>query len=174
MAMVRLRRCAVHLEVRGLERIPFQRAVAHADAAPRGGVILLRRAGAEEPVIGVAGDAVAVPATQELEHRHAQRLALDVEHGGLDGAQGGAEHRARAPVAVAVELLDQGVRPEGIAADEPALQLLQRGDDGKRLPLQGGFADAVDAVVRIELDEHEVRSRDVGDESLEPGDPHDR
>ena len=86
-----------------------------------------------------------VPEAQELERRHGERLALDVKHGGLDRAQRRAEHRARAPVTVTMELLHKRIRLEGIAADELALQLFQRCDDRECLPLQRSLADAVDA-----------------------------
>src|SRR3712207_7009326 len=42
--------------------------------------------------------------SHELEHRHAERLALDVEHRGFHGAERRTEHRTRAPIAVAMKL----------------------------------------------------------------------
>ena len=111
-------------------------------------------------MIGVTRHPVPILAIQKLEHRYAECLALDVEQSGLDRTERGAKHRARAPIAVAMELLHERVRLERIAADEPALQLFER--------------DAVDAFVRMKLHEDEIRARNVRDEGLEAGDPHSR
>src|SRR5215207_292356 len=162
----------VHFEIGRLKGIPFQRAISHSDTTPRRRVILLTRARAEEPVVGVAGDPIPVLAAKQFEYRHAESLALDIEHGGLDCSQRGAEHRARAPVAVPMELLDERIRPEGIAPDELALQLLKSGHDGQRLPLERRLTDAIDSFIRVKLHEDEVRPRNIRYEGLEAGDLH--
>ena len=61
---------------------------------------------------------------------------------------------------------------ERVAAYDAAFELLQRRDDGLRTPFQRRLADAIDALVRIELDEDEIRAGGVGDEDLLAGDPH--
>jgi hypothetical protein len=111
-------------------------------------------------------------AAKQFEYRHAESLALDIEHGGLYCSQRGAEHRARAPVAVPMELLDERVRPKGITPNELALQLLKSRHDSQRLPLQRCLTDAVDTFVRVNLHEHEVRTRNIRHEGLEAGDLH--
>src|SRR3712207_2252559 len=122
---------------------------------------ILWRARAEEPVVRVAAHPVAEPAAQQLVDGHAQGLALDVEEGRLHRAERRAEHGTRPPVAVAVQPLDDGVDLERVAPDQRALELLERGDDGQRLPLERRLADALDAGVGVELHEDEVRPRDV-------------
>jgi hypothetical protein len=61
---------------------------------------------------------------------------------------------------------------EWVPAYELALEFLKSRHDGERLPLERRFADAIDAVIRVELDEDEIRTLDVGDEGLQAGDLH--
>ena len=163
---------AFHLQPDGAERVPFEGAEAERDGAARRIGVLLGRFRAEEPVVGIAFDPVALLAADQLEDRHAERLALDVEERRLDRAEGAPEHRARPPVGIAVHPLDEVFDRERILSDDEALELLDRRRHRLRPPLQRRLADAVDAGVGVELDEDEVRARGVGDEGLQPGDLH--
>jgi len=123
-------------------------------------------------VIGVAGDAVALLAAQQLEHRHPERLALDIEQRCIDRPERRAEHGAGAPVGIAVERFDQPVGLERVLSDEHPLELFKGRRNSQRLPLERRLADAVDAIVRVDFHENEIGAADIGDEALEPGDFH--
>jgi len=61
-----------------------------------------------------------------------------------------------------MKLFDCGLDRKWITADDDPFEVLQGSDDGFRLPLQRGLANAADAGVGLQLDEDEIRARDIG------------
>ena len=159
---------ATHFKIGDVERVPFQGAITHLHRLAGALGIVLRLGRAEKPVIGVTRYAIPVLSAQELEHRHAERLSLDIQKRGIDRAQRRAEHRAGAPVTVAVQLFDDRIALKRIAADERAFQFPERGNDGFGFPFQRRLAHAVYAVIGVELDEDEIGARHIGDEDVQP------
>ena len=108
--------------------------------------------------VGVAIDAHAVAdlAAEQVPHRRAERLALDVPQRHVDAGHGAAADRAEHAVAhdgglhLLPELLDMG----RVLADEHGLEVLDGGLDHPRPA--GALADAGDALVGVDLDEQPV------------------
>jgi hypothetical protein len=73
-----------------------------------------------------------------------------------------------------VQAFDDGLYRERILADQEALEFLQGGDNSPRFPFKRRLADAVDSVVGVKLEEHEIRPRGVGDENLLADDLHEK
>ena len=121
-------------------------------AAGRVGESLRAHAGLV-PAVGVQLDAVPRPAAEKLVDRDPERLALDVPQRRLDAADGAGEHRAAGIEGAAIHLLIVALDGEGVLPDDVAGKLPDGLLDGPRSPLQGGFAQAVDAAVCLYLDD---------------------
>ncbi len=120
--------------------------------------------------VGVAEHLRAAGAAEELVERHAGGLGLDVPERGVDAGDGGHRHRAAPPVGAAVEVLPDILDAGGVAADQAGDDmLLEIGDDGLLAAVEGGVADAGQALVGEDLHGDEVApggaddDADVGD-----------
>ena len=122
--------------------------------------------------VPVDGDAVAAPAAQQLVHGQAGHLALDVPEGRVDGRDRGHGDRAAAPVAALVEELPGVLDAGRVPAEEQRADVVgEVAGHGELAPVEGGIADPGDALVRGELQGHEVAPRarddDLGVDDLQ-------
>ena len=102
-----------------------------------------RRRRAREVALAV----VAGGASEQLVHRHVQRLALDVPERQVQGAQRVRLLAARRVEPGDVRLLPDGLDPERVLADQRARHLLER-------VLRAALAEARDAEVGLDRDQH--------------------
>jgi hypothetical protein len=115
----------------------------------------------------VARDCIPHLAAEQLVHRHAGALALDVPQRHIHRAQHVVVHRAVPPVGLEVRALPEVADPRRVLADQPGLQMMfERGDDRLGLVIIVGRADAVKAGFRgddLEEDPAIVRAAAGGD-----------
>ena len=111
--------------------------------------------------VGVKANAVAAGAAEELIDRHAERLALDVPEGDLDGANGAGQHRAAPPARAAIHRLPQAFDAGGVLADQVARQRLDGAGDGRLLAGHMALTESGDPGVSVDFDEHPVAGNRV-------------
>ena len=108
---------------------------------------------------------------EQLPDRLADRLPENIPKRNLDRADGGVQYRPAAPAGPAKHGLPVHLDLGGIAAHQIAFVLENRLLDGGRLAGDGTFAEARDALVGEDLDEHIVlRAAGVDDKRLQAGD----
>ncbi len=110
------------------------------------GVVLLGH------IRGIDPHLVPDAAAQQLVHRHAEGLALDVPQGDVHRRDGG--HDDRTPeILGAVEILADVLNTEGVLADEIGLEFFNGGRRGAEEAPVARLAQADDAGVGVDLDE---------------------
>ena len=119
---------------------------------------------------GEGRDAVALLAAEQLVDRHAERLALDVVEGDVDGGDRRLQHAAALEVLAAIHLLPERADLHRVAADEELAIVLDRADHGLLAAGQAALAPAVDALVGLDLDEQLVAGADPDRIGLDRGD----
>ncbi len=163
----------VQLEVPGAEGVDLQRLVAALHDPLRRLVVRLRGPLGRVPPVGVRLDLVGHLPAEELPHRYAQRLALDVPARHLDHRDAGHDDLT-GPAVVAVlhpahEVLDsEGVRSENVVG----LGLPQIADQRVGVPEHPGLADSRDAFVGVHLDVGQVAPRRADHVRADSGDAH--
>ena len=95
-------------------------------------------------------------AAQQIIDRHAQRLALDVPQGDVDGRDGGREDALGREEAAPEEHLPDVFGSHRVLADEQRLEMLDGADHRKLATGQPRLADARDALVGVDDDKKEV------------------
>ena len=110
----------------------------------------------------------------ELVARHAVDLAEDVPQGDVDaGDRGAADDAVAVPEVLAVHHLPEVLDPRRVFADEQLREILDRADDGARVPLERRLAPAVQpGLVGEDLDEDPVPHPGVADVRFDCGDLH--
>ncbi len=141
------------------------------DGARRGGH-RLGRALDLVPAVGVDAHAVAHAAAHERVHGLADALADDVPAGDLDGRQRRAVDLPAVGVDVAVHALGQQLHLRRVEPDVGVLELVDRGGDRLGEGVRRALADAVDALVGLEPDEHPVLPGVADRERRGGGDAH--
>ena len=124
---------------------------------------------------GVVIDAhlVANPAAQQLIHRHAKVLALDVPERLLDAADRGHSLDADLPEMLPVRHLVQMLDPQRVLTDQQLGQIVDRAGDRAGFPFEGRLAPAVQTgFIGFDLDEDPVPHIGVDDQRLDTGDFH--
>jgi len=119
--------------------------------------------------VGVAVDheAVAALAPEQLVHRHAGQLPLDVPECHVDGRDGGHGHGTAPPVGATVEVLPDVFDVARIAADEAREHVLvEVGLDGEFTAVEGRVAESDNPFVGDDLHGDEVAAR-AGDDGLD-------
>ena len=158
--------------LRGAERVELERLETLGQHRLGGFEKGLRRTLGAIPAIGVAEHAVAHLAAEQLMDRHAEALAQDVPAGDLDRR----DHRAVDMAAVerdAVQhALGQRVDAARVLADGEMLELVHAGFGGLDEAVQRAFADAMDALVGVDLDEEPVLPAGADGKGLDLGDLH--
>jgi hypothetical protein len=112
--------------------------------------------------VGVAIDhhAIAAAPAEELIERHPGHLGLDVPQRHVDRRDGAHGDRAAPPVGAAIEVLPDVLDPARVHADEAGDHvILEIGDDRLLAPVERGIADAVDALIGLDLERDEVATR---------------
>jgi len=94
--------------------------------------------------VGVADDPIADAPAQKLVDRDAERLALDVPEGDIDGADRRAEHPTRGKEAAPEHPLPEMLDPHGVLADQQGLQMADPLSHGHLAPGEPGLAHAPD------------------------------
>ena len=124
--------------------------------------------------VAVEAHVVAHRPAPELVARHAVHLAEDVPERDVDAADGRAADDAVAvPEVLAVHHLPQVLDPRRVLADDQLREVLDRADDGARVPLERRLAPAVEAgLVGEDLDEDPVAHPRVADVRFDRGDLH--
>ncbi len=118
---------------------------------------------AADPAVGA--HAVAHQAAEQLVHRHAQHLALDVPQRLVDAGDGAHQDRPAPIEAAAVQRLPQVVDAARVLADEVVGQFVHRRFHRTRAAFDDGLAPAGDALVGLDLQEHPARRQAVGGQS---------
>ncbi len=164
---------ALHLVERVHELHFFRSVHLHRGEAPAHRVAGLAR-GLGRPVAtdpAVDADAVAHAAAQQLGHRHAQGLALDVPQRLVDAGQRAHVDATAAVEAAAVEHRPVVLDVARVLADEVVGQFLHGGGHGVGTAFEDGLAPAVDAFVGFDLQEAPARRHQERGQS---GDLHGR
>ena len=104
--------------------------------------------------MAVHADLVTAAAAQQLIHRRAELLALDIPKRLLDTADAGGQDGAAAIESRAVHGLPEVFNAHGVRADEHRAQFVDRHLDRASTAFQHGFAPADDALVGRDLQEH--------------------
>ena len=123
------------------------------------------------PAVRVGGHAIAEPAPEELPDRDAEVLADEVEGGDVERGERGLAVLARPAILETLDRPGQSFGVERIGPDDvPGGELLDDRDERVGLVDRPDLADAGQAGVGLELDEHELapgcpddRRPDVGD-----------
>jgi hypothetical protein len=116
--------------------------------------------------VGVGEDAIAYRAAEQLVHRQAGRLALDVPQGEVDGADGGHRDRPASPVRPAVQVLPGVLDPGRVESDEQRVDMVaQVRRDRELTAVDSGVAVPDEAVGGAELEGDVVAAR-AGDDDL--------
>jgi len=126
----------------------------------------------DRDAVGVAvdHDGLARGAAQKLVKRQAGHLGLDVPQRHIDGGDGRHGHRAAPPVGALVEILPDVLDLVGVAADKAGNDVVgEIAGDGQFAAVERGVADAVDALVGLDLQGDEVAAR-AGDDHLRRAD----
>ncbi len=123
--------------------------------------------------VPVHGDPVTAPAAEELVDGEAGGLALDVPERGVDGRDGRHGDRTATPVAALVEVLPGVLDAGRVPAHEERADVVgEVAGDGQLAAVESRVADAGDALVRGDLEGHEVAARgghdDLGVDDLHP------
>src|SRR5258708_155629 len=98
-----------------------------------------------EAEMGIDLDAVAYPAAEQAPDRQAERFPKNIPERQLDAGDGGRADDAQSPEAQLVEAADDGFDIARITADDERSQVLDRADDGARLPFERRLAPTVEA-----------------------------
>jgi hypothetical protein len=112
--------------------------------------------------IGVAVDKHPIPAlsTKQLVERHASHLGLDIPQGDVNSGDRGHGYRTTPPVRASVKVLPDVLDSPWVLAKEAGQDMVfQVRDDRQLAPVQGRVANTVDALVRGNLQRHEVTAR---------------
>ena len=107
-------------------------------------------------IVGIADDFVAHPAAEQLVHRHAKRLALDVPQGDVDGRDGRAQDALGGKKAAAEQPLPDVFYAKGVLAHQNFFEVLDGADHRLLAAGQTGLAHAEDPFVGINDDEEKV------------------
>ena len=116
--------------------------------------------------VGVAVDhhVVARLAAQQLVHRHAQRLALDVPQRRVDRRDRRHRHRPAAPVRALVKVVPDVLDAPRVAPDQQRDHVVgQVARDGQLAPVQRRVAEPVHAALGLDLQRDEVPPRRADD-----------
>ena len=152
---------AVDLVQAGHAALRADRAVAHVGVAQHlvDGVLDVR-------AVGVAVDhhAGTALAAQQLVQRQAGGLGLQVPQRGVDGGDGGHGDRAATPVGTLVQVLPDILDLVRVAADQAGDDVFgQIGRHRQLAAVQGGVADAGQALVGLDLQRHEIAAGRAND-----------
>ena len=105
---------------------------------------------------GEGGNDMALPAPEQFVNGHAERLALDVVKGDVDGRDGCLQHAAAFEVLAAVHLLPDATDLHGILPQQE-LAIVLDGTGDRAFPAgQPALAPAEDTLVGLHLDEQLV------------------
>ncbi len=107
---------------------------------------------------GKAEDVLPAGAAQQLVDGHAQLLAQNVPERDVDGADGPGQHAAALVVVAAIALLPDVLDAHGVHADQEAAEMLDRLGLGQLARRAAAFAQAVDALVGLDLDHERCRA----------------
>ncbi|MCY1368989.1 hypothetical protein D9M69_560030 [compost metagenome] len=129
----------------------------------------VRRTVAADP--GIGADTLAHRAAEQLMHRHAEVLALDVPEGLVDAGDGAHQHRAATVEAAAVHDVPQVLDVARVLADQIVGKLVDGGRHRVRPALYHRLAPAADADIGIDAQEQPARRDQEGGEA---GDLHAR
>ena len=154
------------------ERIELERGVALRDDRRGGLRHRLGRALDLVPAVRVDAHAIAHAAAHERVHGLADALADDVPAGDLDRRQRRAVDLAAVGVDVAVHALGEQLDLRRVEPDVGVLELVDRRRDRLGERVRRALADAVDALVGLEPDEHPVLPGIADRERLGGGDAH--
>ena len=124
------------------------------------------------PAVGIDPHAIAYAAAHQRVHRLADALADDVPAGDLDGRQRRPVDLAAVGVDVAVHALGQQLDLRRIEPDVGVLELVDRGCDRLGERVRRTLANAVDALVGVQPDEHPVLPGVADRERLGGSDAH--
>ena len=162
------------LEAAGLVRVALH--AREADAGPAGLETALGQLDDATDLVGANGgeriDEVSMLAAEQLPHRDAERLALDVVQRDVDGGDGGSQDAAAFEVLAAVHLLPQRADIGGVAPDQPASVVLDGAGDGAFAAGEAGFAPALQAGVGDHANEELGASPDPDGEAVDGCDLH--
>ena len=154
------------------ERIELHGRVAAGRHSLRGLRDRLRRPSDPIPAVRIDADAVAHPPAKERVDRLAGGLAEDVPAGDLDRRHGAHVDLAAVRVGVADHPLEERLDIGRVGPDVLVAQLLDRGLDGGREPVERPFTCPVDALVRVDPDEEPVLPGIAHEERLDVRDLH--
>ena len=122
---------------------------------------------------GEQGHEVALPAAQEVVDRHPERLAADVVERDVDGRHRGREHPTALEVLAPVQPLPDGAASHRVGADDELPEVADRRRDGLLTRREPGLSPAMDAHIRLDLDQalrpdahHRDERPDLGDAHL--------
>ncbi len=104
----------------------------------------------------IADNLVAHLVAEQVVNGHAERLALDVPQGDVDGGDGRGEDALCREEAAAEEHLPDVFAVHGVLADEQRLEVLDRADHRQFAAGNAGLAHAVQPLVRVHHDKQEV------------------
>jgi len=156
------------------EGVPLQSLPAAGDGLAGFRGELIRRFRRHEPGVGVASHSVAALPAQQLPHRLAQQLALDVPAGHLQTGQGTGQHGAHAPVGVAIEVVAERFDVQRAAPQQRGREVVDHAHDRVFVQPDGRFAVAVQAFVGLDFHEGQVGPIHVAEPSFDGGDSHGR
>ena len=130
------------------------------------------RLGGRAGCVSVRERPTPAPAAQQLVHRQAGDLALDVPQRHVHGRDGGHRDRSAAPVRPAVQVLPGVFDVVRLAADQQRRDVVsQVGGDGKLAAVERGVSQTDDAVAGRELQGDEVATG-ARDDDVDLLDPH--
>ena len=101
-------------------------------------------------------NAIAHRAAEELPHRHAERLALDVPQGVFDTRNRAQYRRPRRKARAVVHQCPEMLDPQGVLAGDPRRKVVDRRDGGQVRTDRVRLADPMHPFIRRDLDEHKV------------------
>ena len=119
----------------------------------------IRRTVAADPAVGA--HLVAHETAEQLVHRHAQHLALDVPQRLVDTGDGAHQDRAAAVETGAIHGLPEVIDAARVLADQVVGQLMHRRFHRARTAFDDGLAPAGDALVGFDLQEHPARRQAI-------------
>jgi hypothetical protein len=110
--------------------------------------------------------AVTTASAEQLIQRHAGHLGLDVPERDVDCGDGAHRHGATAPVGTSIEELPDVFDPARIHADDRGCDVVREVRDDRQLaPVERGVADAVDTLIGLDLQGHEIPAGTGDDDS---------
>ena len=115
---------------------------------------------------------VAALAPQQLVERHARQLGLDIPQRHVDRRDRAHRHRAAPPIGAAIEILPDVLGIARVHAKQAGDDVVfQIGHNRLLAPVQRRIADAVNPLVGLDLQRHEIAPR-AGDDDAGGGDLH--